>query len=584
MYKALKQVMSLLQPRDRVTLAYLLTGMAVSCALELLGIGLIFPVMWLIVRADQDNAAVASFRQALGLQETGQIVVAAIGLLCAAYIFKDLFRVFLLHRVIRYAYRLRARINFALLRKYLDEGWLFHTRVNSAELIRNLSFETYALTAYIFLPLLFAVAEGLLLAAILIGLLYLDHWGALVIMASFSVSAGLFVLGTRHKTEKIGVNRQQYSGRALKALQHAFHAIKDIKILGVEESFAVSYEQEKSRYLDAERREVFFELMPAMWIELCLVISLTAAVVVVVAQGRDIAALLPMLGVFGGAALRLTPSISRILRAYQDVHFGLAALDVITADLSRSGEPPADRPAAPIRNREMAGYLTASDVSFAFDRAKPLLTELRLSVNKGETIGVFGPSGSGKSTFVDIMLGLLAPCSGEIVFRESPIGADLRNYRRRVGYVPQTIYLLDDTIRKNVAFGVPEPEIDDAAVWRALEVAQLKSMVCSLERGIKTEVGEHGVRLSGGQRQRLGIARALYRDPEVLFLDEATSALDAKTEAEFMETIRSLHGSKAIIIVAHRSSTLRFCDRVFEMRGGRLVECEPGSVPARRSA
>jgi ABC-type multidrug transport system fused ATPase/permease subunit len=584
-YDIVSKVISLVEPRDRITAAYLVGGMVVSCALELLGIGLIFPVLWLVVRADHDNTVLASLRNVLGLQSTQQLIVAAIGLLCASYIIKDIFRAFLLDRLIRYAFGLRAKINFALLRKYLDHSWLFHTRVNSAELIRNLTSETYALNAYVFQPSVLALAEGLLLVGILMALLFVDPWPTLVIVATFGLSAGIFMRATRHKTQKIGIHRQLYSGQSLKALHHAFHAIKDIKILGVEQSFALAYEEAKSRYLDAERREVFFDLLPAMWIELCLVVSLTAAVVIMLAQGRDIAGLLPVLGVFGGAALRLMPSIARILRAFQDIHFGLAAVDVIAADLKRKEEEwPSVGAPRQRRGSEAGACLAAHEISFAFNRAKPVLAELSLTISKGEAIGVFGPSGAGKSTFVDLMLGLVAPCAGEIVFHGTALGEDLRSYRRRVGYVPQSIYLLDETIRKNVAFGVPESEIDDAAVWRALEIAQLKTLVHSLERGLDSPVGEHGVCLSGGQRQRLGIARALYRDPEVLFLDEVTSALDPRTEAEFMDTIRSLRGSKAIVVVAHRSSTLKFCDRVFELRDGRLIQHERDPPLARQTA
>jgi ABC-type multidrug transport system fused ATPase/permease subunit len=574
MYDIVSKVLSLVQPRDRLMLVYLIGGMVVSGILELLGIGLIFPVLWLIVRTDHDNPVYASLRRTLGLQDTGQIILAAMGALCVAYILKDVFRAFLLNRLIRYAYGLRAKIEIALLTRYLDQGWLFHTRVNSAVLIRNLTTETYALMTYIFLPGLYGAAEALLLIGITAGLLYIDPTTTLIIMASFCASGGIFILLTRRRSRRIGIDRQLYSGRAFKALHHAFHAIKDIKIFGVEHSFAAAYKEEKSRYLEAERRTTFLELMPLMWIELCLVISLTLAVMIMVGQGRDIGTLLPVLGVFGGAALRLSPSISRLLRVFQDVHFGVTALNVIVADLRPNQEQPAKLFPRRPSGGDCEGYLAASEISFAFDRAKPLFSGISLSLKRGEMIGVFGPSGSGKSTLVDVMLGLLTPSSGELVFHEKVIADDLRGYRRQIGYVPQAIYLLDETIRKNVAFGVPESEIDDESVWRALEIAQLKPLVRSYERGLDTEVGERGVRLSGGQRQRLGIARALYSDPEILFLDEATSALDPRTEAEFMDTIRALRGSKTIIIVAHRSSTLKFCDRVFELRGGRLIEHE----------
>jgi ABC-type multidrug transport system fused ATPase/permease subunit len=298
--------------------------------------------------------------------------------------------------------------------------------------------------------------------------------------------------------------------------------------------------------------------------------GLAALVLTMLAQGRAMESVLPMLALFAAAAFRLMPSVNRILGAVQTLRFNQPVIDTLYTDLQLA-IPAAN--ANPIPATPFSEMLQLRQVNYTyFGAPQPALNDLSLAIRRGESVGFIGASGAGKSTLVDIILGLLTPDSGELRMDGTDIHVHLRNWQNQIGYVPQSIFLTDDTLRRNVAFGLPNEQIDDAAVHDAIMAAQLEEFVASLPDGLETVVGERGVRLSGGQRQRIGIARALYHDPAVLVLDEATSALDAATERGVMQAVDALHGTKTIIIVAHRLSTVEHCDRLYRLEQGRVVE------------
>ena len=285
-------------------------------------------------------------------------------------------------------------------------------------------------------------------------------------------------------------------------------------------------------------------------------------------SGPEISGILPTLGLFAATAFRVMPSIGRVIASIQTIGYNRAFIRTVYRDL----QLPRPDESEVVTPMHLGSGVALRGVSFRYANAhRQALDGVSIEVARGEAVGIIGSSGAGKSTLVDVLLGLLAPSSGSIDVDGQSIALNVRGWQRLIGYVPQSIYLIDDTIRKNVAFGVPERDIDDLAVQRALHAAQLDEFVQSLPSGIDTIVGERGVRLSGGQRQRIGIARALYHDPEVLVLDEATSSLDTETERGVMDAVRDLLGSKTIIIVAHRVSTVSYCSRVYRMEDGRVV-------------
>ena len=303
--------------------------------------------------------------------------------------------------------------------------------------------------------------------------------------------------------------------------------------------------------------------------ELLAIVGLTTLVLTMLAQGREMPAIVSMLGLFAAASFRLMPSINRTLVAVQSFHYGLPAITTLHRELHSGALVAASsEPLAPL-----SASIEAVNLTYTYPgAASPALTGVSLVVRKGEAVGLIGPSGCGKSTLVDVILGLLTPDAGAVLVDGVDIQQHLRGWQNQIGYVPQSVYLTDDTFTRNIAFGLPDDRIDPGAVRRAVEAAQLQDLVDSLPDGLDTLVGERGVRLSGGQRQRIGIARALYHDPAVIVLDEATSALDTVTEHGVMQAVQALQGRKTVLIVAHRLSTVEYCDRVHRLTHGRVVD------------
>jgi ABC-type multidrug transport system fused ATPase/permease subunit len=309
--------------------------------------------------------------------------------------------------------------------------------------------------------------------------------------------------------------------------------------------------------------------LPRLGLELIAVVGLTVLLLTMLAQGRDVPTIVPTLALFAAAAFRLMPSVNRIVNAMHLLRYGLVVVDTLYLE-SRLAVP--DPPSSAAPRVALHTAIILEDVHFTYPgAATPSLFGVTMQVGHGESVGLIGPSGSGKSTLVDVILGLLTPEAGRVLVDGADIQTNLRGWQGQIGYVPQTIYVTDDTIRRNIAFGVADGQIDDAAVRRAIAAAHLEELVATRPDGLDAMLGERGVRLSGGQRQRLGIARALYHDPAVLVLDEATSALDAATERGVMDAVAALHGSKTILVVAHRQSTVERCERVYVVEHGRLT-------------
>jgi ABC-type multidrug transport system fused ATPase/permease subunit len=296
-------------------------------------------------------------------------------------------------------------------------------------------------------------------------------------------------------------------------------------------------------------------------------------VIIMLNQGRAMASIVPVMGLFAAAAFRLLPSISRMLISMQALRYGIPAINHIHDDLKLAIPEVVENKEETAGDIFLQGEVELDNISYNYPATTAsALVEVSMSIEKGESVGFIGPSGSGKSTLVDLILGLLTPDSGQVKVDGQNIQDNLRLWQDQIGYVPQAIFLTDDTLRRNIAFGLAEDQIDDSAVMRAIKAAQLEEFVAGLPDKLESMVGERGVRLSGGQRQRIGIARALYHDPGILVLDEATSSLDTETELEVMQTVTELHGSKTVIIVAHRLSTVENCDRLYRLDQGRLVE------------
>ena len=401
-------------------------------------------------------------------------------------------------------------------------------------------------------------------------MLIVEPLGTLAVIGALGAAVWTFHRFTVRQIARWGVDRQEHEGRRIQYLQQGLGGAKDVKLLGREEEFLNDFGVHNMGYARVGRRFGLMGQLPRLWLELLAVMALATLVLVMIWHGRPVESLLPALGLFAVGAFRLMPSANRVLSAVQNVRYGLPVIDVLYQELR---ELPPTHPPKHGSSIPFSDTIVLDRVTYRYAAAeRPSIEDVSLRILHGSSIGFVGATGAGKSTLVDILLGLLTPNRGRVLVDGVDIATNPRGWQDQIGYVPQSIYLTDDTLRRNVAFGVPNHQIDELAVRRAIRDARLESMVNELSGGLDTVVGERGIRLSGGERQRIGIARALYHDPAVLVLDEATSSLDTETERAVVDTVRELRGNKTLIIVAHRVSTVKHCDRLFRLEQGRVVE------------
>jgi ATP-binding cassette subfamily C protein len=378
---------------------------------------------------------------------------------------------------------------------------------------------------------------------------------------------------TRNRLTMLGGIRAEEQTRKYQLMQEGLGAIKEIRVLGREGYFFDGFERSERRYVHTLRDSHLLGQYPRLAIEIVAVTTLAGITMLLLLSGRELAEALATLVVFGVAVVRLVPAASKITSGLNQIRFYARSVSIVNADRRLAEE--ADRQARALNAGPPLGFerdLQLDDVSYRYpDAATEALKNLTVTIRKGESVGFVGASAAGKTTLLHILLGLLQPSSGRILVDGTDVRQNLGSWQRRIGFIPQDLFLLDDTIRRNVAFGIPEEEIDDDAVWCALEAAQLSSSIGNLDAGLDALTGERGTRMSGGQGQRVAIARALYHDPDVLILDEATSSLDYETEARIVACLQALAGQKTLIIVSHRHRAVRDCDVVHLLDGGHLV-------------
>ena len=567
----IRNLVGMLSAGQRRSAALLLALMLVGMVLEMLGIGLVIPVLTVMTRSDLagDYPALEPWLVRLGNPSHETLVVASMVALMGIAVAKALFLSFLAWWGARFAFALQANLSQALFAGYLRQPWTFHLQRNSAQLIRNALQQVDQVRAAIQTSLLL-VAELLVLVGISALLLAVEPVGTIWVVCTLGLAGWGFQILTRDRLLRWGVARQLHEGLRIQHLQQGLGGAKDVKLLGREGEFISRYQVHNAANAAIGQRQATLQRFPTLWFELLAVSGLGILVIVLVGGSRPLESLLPTLGLFAAAAFRLLPSAARVLSSVQTLRYSVPVIDNLHSELELIDANPRPSQGRPLR---LESALTLDRVDFRYEGAEAsALSGVSLSVPKGTSAGFIGATGAGKSTLVDIILGLLTPTSGSVLVNGTDIQTRLRDWQDQIGYVPQSIFLTDDTLRRNVAFGVPDKDIDEDAVLRAIRAAQLGDFVEALTEGLDTPVGERGVRLSGGQRQRIGIARAILHSPSVLVLDEATSALDIETERSVMDAVRALQGDKTLLIVAHRLSTVECCDRIFRLDHGRLVE------------
>jgi len=570
---SINKIWSILSQREKAQVIVLFILMLIGAMLEMLGIGLVIPLVTVLMQDDIGikYPQISSLIDILG--NPSQIlltVYSMIGLLCI-YAIKNFFLTFLIWRQRYFTYCVRTDLGRRLFSNYLYQPYSFHQRNNSAQLIRNINGEISVLTSYGINSMLIIATEAMVVLGILGMLITVEPFGAAIVAFSVGPLGFLFYWLFRSKVANWGKARQIHDGLVLQYLQQGLGGVKDTKVIGCEDSFVDEYDVHNKKSSKIAQWEQTIQALPRLWIEL---ISMVALVMLVTSLSlgdeRAFSEILPILGFFAAAAFRLMPSLSRVISAMHGFQFSKPVIDVIVKEINLNQE--VQTFSTDSRICDFAKDIVLNHINFTYEStAIKILDDVSIKIKHNQSIGLIGKSGAGKSTIVDIILGLLPPDTGQILVDGRDIQDDIIGWRTQIGYVPQSVFLSDCSLKSNVAFGVKQDDIDEDAVWEAIKSAQLEEFVENQPDGIETMIGERGVRLSGGQRQRVGIARALYHNPAILILDEATSSLDVKTERGFMNTIDEMHGNRTLIIIAHRLSTIKHCDQVYRLENGRMI-------------
>lgn len=540
-------------------------GLVVSI-LETVGIAGIFFVFQIIL--DPQRAAALPFGGWLPTSVSPErLTVIACIVLLIAFLAKALVSSFAYWLKWHVQWRLHIHLSTSLLRSYLDRSLSFHLRSNSSALLRNITANVSAVTQSCFLPAVDFVCDAVLLICITAGIFTLQPLGTLAVVTLAVVPAALFLYVGRKFFVRAGIRANEIAAEMYRTATEPLVGIKIVQTLGRQRFFNEQFRKRVVEYGDVARDHYFILQLPRQVIEFLLVAALLLTLGGAALRGGSPAELIPVLALFSAAVYRMMPSVLRMAAAVQNFRFANAALETISTEIlsPQSQKLPRESPI------KFEREIRLIDVDFAYEGAQTsALKGINMVVRHGEAVALVGRSGAGKTSLADILLGLHVPTAGSVQVDGTTYPDLAAVAREGVGYVPQETFLTDDTIRRNVAFGVIDGEIDENRIAAAVNAAALDELIAGLPAGLDTMVGERGVRLSGGQRQRLGIARALYHDPQLLVLDEATSSVDVTTEAEIALAIERLHGAKTLIVIAHRLSTVQRCDRIYYLENGRV--------------
>ena len=565
----LRLVASVLEGRDRMRLALSLVFILVGTLLEMASLGLVIPVVQAVVSGDRrdDYAWLPERLTEMSYSAFVQLLMATLVVVFAA---KNLFLLASNYYQQRAQLSISNRIVQRLFENYLRQPYEFHLTNSSSVLVRNVQEYSSAVIGSGTNPMLLILTDVVTGLGLLAVLVVVQPVSTAMLVGLFAVSSYLILRLSRTSTRRWGAARVKYRGALMEALLSGFGGIKEIKLFGRDREVVDSHRT--SLHLAARSTYMFSVLqsVPRAIFEVVAVGGVALLVVVATLDGQSLQDATLIIALFGVVAFRMLPSVNRVIQSVQHLSFGRAGIEGAAEGLSLSQQATSS-PGE--RSTDKFDRLEIRNLKYSYPNSDALVTDIAaLTVRAGDSVGIVGASGSGKSTLVDLLIGILAPRDGTIAVNGRDVSNNRRYWQDRIGYVPQHVYLMDTSLRRNVAFGLAEASISNADVEKALRLANLWEFVQALPEGLDTVVGERGVRLSGGQRQRLGIARALYGNPEVIVLDEATSALDGDTEREIVESLRAITHDHTLIVVAHRTTTLAYCSRLIRLEGGRIAQ------------
>ncbi|MGM9563530.1 MAG: ABC transporter ATP-binding protein [Faecousia sp.] len=580
--KLTKKLFYIFSVKQRWQFAGLFLLQLIETCLDFLSISLILPFVNVLISAGsmQDSWWYILITGLLHTSSTKSVLLFLTLLMIVIYIVKNLFILLVMTVRIRFIGTSKIKMGTRMMQCYMQKPYTFHLQRNTSEIIRNINGDVNG--AFTVISSIFSlISDILIVAALTVYLFAVDYVMTLGIMAALAVCSCVYFLFVRRKVRTTGQETRKITARMYKAIQQAMGGIKEVKVMGREKFFSDVYAEAGAESVRLNCRYSIINAIPARLIETLCMCTILGIIAVKIACGEDLSTVVPSLSAFAIAAIRLLPRANSINGCINSITYSMPSLEALYDDLTESDREEEERQKMIEEKKQRhkavepgnERHIFARNLTYTYpNKQEPVLKNVNLTIRDGETVGIVGVTGAGKTTLVDLLLGLLKPDSGTVCYGAMDIYEDYAQWQKHIGYIPQNIYLVDDTVRNNVALGVEEEKIDEDAVWQALENAQLADFVRSLEDGLDTVIGERGVRISGGQRQRIGIARALYYDPEILFFDEATSSLDNETEAAVMESINALGSRKTMIIVAHRLTTLRDCDHIYKVEDGNVVE------------
>lgn len=569
-------------------------GLFVGALLELVGVSFITQLVTLISNPEKihSNEIMQYCYDFFNMTSDRQFFLFVVIALIFVYLIKNLYLLWINYVQYTFVFNNQLRLSGRLIDCYLKKPYTYHLDNNSAEMVRNVMLDSerfFQMLLSIFLTL----SEILVSALLCVFLLIVDPVITISVVAILAVFTGLYLILFKGKAKKYGKTNQIYDGKMHQSINQALGAVKDIKILHREKYFADSFLAYGKKKMTAVRNNNVLGQFPKYLIETVCIGTVLLVLVFKIYKGEDLNTMIPQLAAFAIAAFKLLPSVSKINNYANLIVFLKPSVDLIYRDIKDTEDMVnyeiADESGNIIeinddgsQNKDtcyVADKISINNIVYRYPHTdRDVLNGISFEIPLGKSIGFIGESGSGKSTLADVILGILTPTSGTVMYGNMDVHKHPLKWSKKLAYIPQSIFLCDDTIRNNVAFGIDEDKIDDEKVWKALREAQLEQFVKSQPDGLDSMVGERGVRISGGQRQRIGIARALYDNPEILVLDEATSALDTGTESAVMEAIDKLSGTMTLIIIAHRLTTIKNCDYVYKVENGNIYSVDPSSL------
>jgi len=567
------KVFDIFTTKEKMICAFIVVMMLIGALLEALGIGAIMPLLALMSDENylQKHPDIANVAYSFGITTHRDFIMASTIMLILIYIIKNLYLIFQTRVQIYFALNKQISLSKKLLAFYLSKPYEFHLKNNSAVLIRNVCNFVEQVISSLLLSEFYLFAEIITALGIWGMLLWVDPITAIITAGLIGGLVAMTIYQMNREIKKQGIIRSEHSAELLKWLNQGLGSVKETTVMGKKSFFINRFCNAYDKYGQAHAKYQFLTQLPRMFIEILAVGGLLLLVVFKLSLGSNPAEIVPLLGAISLAAFRLMPSATRIISYSNNIQYFLPVLNMIYDDLRAAVSQKVNINVDSHKKLAFQNKITFQNLEFSYSGTdRKVLSGVSFEIKKGDFVGIIGQSGAGKTTFVDILLGLFCPTEGKILIDGIDVQSDIDGWRKNLAYVPQSIYLIDGSIKENIALGVDASDVDIELLNKVIGMAELTEFVNNLPDGIGTSVGERGVMLSGGQRQRIGIARALYQQPDILILDEATSALDNDTEKSITDTILNLKGEITIISIAHRLSTLVDCDYKLEFFHGKV--------------